>query len=372
MDYFIDWLTVYQNHPAGDLPIVSSSVNLKIDPDTGELIKKFTNLKPLSGSYSSTINVRCDGSTVHITGNPSRWNRMDNLFGFKTFDECIRVFNLILADVGLPPLTKNTGLRVLQGRDGSSVTYVPNGAVFTRVDWTINLCVGPGNEKPFIRGFSSQKMGKGIDPVLFPNGQTVKWPATDWLLKLYNKGFEIAKTLKSLIRSKNKSITKEHITYLTRLITFCENHGIVRFEKQFNNGLLRKNNLNLYGIITENDFKKHLTEIENKLERLEMSTSDYSRISEQLLKVGAVQTERQANSTDGVAFQWLHGHPINLKKSQLSVHKRRLKLIGIDISIPFDASKRMPQIKNERVISVKTAVPPHWYHLPEVAMLRAV
>lgn len=367
MDSFIDYLTVHQNHPKGGLPIVSTTVSEVYDPETGEHLKTKTDIKQIEGSFSSSINVNCNGSKVFIEGNPSRFNRADNLFGFTTFDECIRVYNLILLELGLPPFTKNTGFDSYQGRDGKTANFVPNGAVFTRIDITENLIVGRGNEDAFIRGLSTQTMGKGIEPHLFPNGKTVQWKTGLWLVKNYDKGYLIEK----LLKKERKKLSEDHVTYLETLVAYCREEGIVRNEKEFKSDFLKRKNLHLYGKIDENDFINHLTDIDKLLERIDMSTSDYTTIAEQLLEVGAVDTERKANTTSDVAFKWLHGSAIKLKKSQLQEHKRRLKSIGIDISIPFDVSKRMPQIKNERVISVKTAAPPHWYRMPKVAVLRA-
>lgn len=368
MDYFIDWLTVQQNHLDGGLPIISKTINPIIDPETNELIRIYYPKKKLSGSFSSSIDISCDGFKVYVHGNPSRWNRYDNLFGFKTFDECIRVYNLVLAEFGLPPFTKNTGMSSFQGRDGSSVNYVPNGAVFSRVDWTQNNYVGKGNEDAFLRGLSTQSVGRQ-KPNLYTNGKTVDWGkgSTLWYLKDYNKGHELGLGLKR----KRQNESKEYIDYLERLIVHCAEQGTVRSEKEFKNDYLKKLNLNLYGKITEKDFIPYLNDINKILERIDMSTSDYTTIAEQLLKSGAVDTERKASKTCDVAFQWLHGSDVILKKSQYFEHKRRLKYIGIDISIPFDASKRMPQIKNEREISFGLSMPPTWYRMPQVAILRA-
>jgi len=368
MDYFIDWLSVYQNHLEGGLPVVSKTINTVSDPETGEHIKTYINNKQIKGSYSSYIDVRCDGFKVSIDGNPSRWNRPDNLFGFSTFDECIRVFNLILSELNLPPFTKNTSPFYIQGLDGGKVELVSNGALITRVDWTKNLSVGEGNETSFLRALSTQSVGKGKKAFLFPNGQTVDWAkgSTFWYLKAYNKGYDVDRLLKKNL----KSYSDEHKTYLKKVTDYCKSEGIVRVEKEFKSAFLKRNNLNLYGQINENDFIKHLNDIDKILERIDMSTSNYINISDQLLAKEAVKTTRAANTTQGIAFQWLHGEPFTGGKSQYHVHKKRLLSIGIDISIPFDATKGIPQIKNERVISVNSAVPPSWYKMPQVAMLR--
>jgi len=370
MDFFIDWLSAHQNHLEGGLPIVTKTINTITDPDTAELIKCYTTNKKIEGSFSSSISVRCDGYNVFVSGNPSRWNRPDNLFGFTTFDECIRVYNIILSGLGLPAFTKNTGFKDYQKREGSSVDFVPNGTVFTRIDLTENLETGKNNPDSVIRGLSMHSAGRH-KPHLYTNGKTVEWGGGSTLTttKVYNKSHELS--IHALPKAKRMyGEDSKVVQYILKLIEYCDSVGLVRNEKCFKNDFLKRKNLNLYGKINEKEFIPYLKDIENILGKLEMNTSDYNRISEQLLKAGAVDTERQANYTDSIAHQWLHGKPIKLKKSQLSQHKARLKRIGIDISIPYDASKQMPQIKNERVVSIKKTLPPEWYDMPKVAHLR--
>ncbi|WP_041067153.1 hypothetical protein [Thiolapillus brandeum] len=100
---FIDWLSVTQEHPEGGLPVVGKEMITKYDLQTGQILRDSPNSKPLEGSYSTYLLVRCDGSKVSVEGNPSRWQRPDNLFGLQTFDDCIQVYNLVLKDLGLPP-----------------------------------------------------------------------------------------------------------------------------------------------------------------------------------------------------------------------------------------------------------------------------
>jgi len=368
MSHFIDWLTIHQNHPEGGLPIVAKELNTVSDPDTDEFIKSFTKKKKIEGSFSSIISVHCDGSKVSVCGNPSRWNRADNLFGFSTIDECVRVYNLVLADFGLPPFTKNIGNSLYHQHDGASMQFIPTGAVISRIDITENLVVGEGNEDAFIRGLSTQSVGKGQKPFLFPNGKTVDWAkgSTLWYLKMYNKAHEIELGL----NRKRKKTSEVHKAYLRKLIEYCKLIGIVRNEKEFKTEFLKRHNLNLYGKVNLKDFIPYLNDIENILKRIDMSTSNFINISEQLLTKKVVTTTRASNTTQYVALQWLHGQPYSGGSTQYHVHKARLLKIGIDISIPFDATKIMPQIKNNRVISVSRAVPPSWYDMPKVAHLR--
>jgi len=130
-------------------------------------------MKKLESSYSSKLSIRCDGFKVTVDGNPSRWQRLDNLFGLRAFDGAIGVYNRILDEHGLPPFTKNTWLDWVQGKDGKRATRAGDGARFLRVDWTRNLSVGQGNVSAFLRAISSQSIGKGKRPQLYQNGHTV-------------------------------------------------------------------------------------------------------------------------------------------------------------------------------------------------------
>jgi II/X family phage/plasmid replication protein len=370
--YFIDWLKVTQTHPEGGLPLVGDEMITAIDLETGEPVRESPNMKRLEGSYSSKLSIRCDGSIVTMDGNPSRWHRLDNLFGLRTFDEAIRVYNTILKDYGLPPFTKNTELSWLQGSDGKRASRVGNGASILRVDWTQNLEVGPDNQLPFLRALSTQSTGKGKQPQLYANGQTVDWArrSTLWYLKAYNKAHELRE---HLTKTRRKTLSDEDLGYLENLIEYCEQYGIVRTEKEFKSAFLRRKNLCYYGMTEESDFLEYLTDIDEIVEKVEMATVDYETIADQLLDKNVVKSRQSANATQGYALAWLHGQ--NLKqtmgRSQFYEHKRRLLALGLDISNPCDVT-RLPQITREREICVRPALPPSWYRMPEKTHLRLV
>ncbi len=369
---FIDWLKVTQTHPEGGLPLVGDEMICAVDLETGERLRESPNMKRLEGSYSSKLSIRCDGFSVTVDGNPSRWHRLDNLFGLRMLDEAIGVYNAILDGFDLPPFTKNTRFAWQQGKDGQKAHRVGNGARFQRVDWTENLEVGPDNELPFIRALSTQSIGKGKHPQLYSNGQTVDWArrSTLWYLKAYNKAYELRE---HLTKGQKKQLIKEDLDYLENLIEYCEQYGIVRVEKEFKNAFLKRKNLCFYGEASEIDFYEYLNDIEEIVERVEMATVDYETIADQLLEKGIVTSRQSANATQGYALAWLHGQ--NLKqtmgRSQFYEHKRRLRALGLDISNPCEVT-RLPQITREREIFVRPALPPAWYRHPEKTNLRLV
>ncbi|MDE1359222.1 phage/plasmid replication protein, II/X family, partial [Vibrio aestuarianus] len=304
------------------------------------------------GSYSTKLTIRCNGNRVRVEGNPSRWQRMDNLFGLNTLDDCVDIYNHVLARYDLPAFTKNTRLFHRQTPDGKSSSLFGDGAEITLIDWTQNHMVGQGKEASFIRGMSSMQIGRGREPKLYPNGMTCNWgEASEWAMtKLYCKAFELKKHLKKNKRKKDGT-TLEQLHYVEQLIAYCEEQGVVREEHSLRQKLLKRHNLQFYGLVTEQDFHAHLTDIENAMKTLHATHDTHQSIAHQLVEAGAVDTLRKANATLSYFTMWQHGSDLReiLNRSQFFEHKARLKQIGIDISRPFDVSRMCPTLKRSEM-----------------------
>ncbi|ELR9908108.1 phage/plasmid replication protein, II/X family [Vibrio cholerae] len=368
--FFIDQLFMQQDYPDGGLPFVGTHVIERVDLETGEKLPPSVNQKLLEGSYSTKLTIRCNGNRVRVEGNPSRWQRMDNLVGLTTLDECVEIYNNVLAKYDLPPFTKNTRVFHRQAPDGKSSSLIGNGAEITLIDWTRNHTVGQGKEASFIRGMSSVQIGRGREPKFYPNGMTCNWgEASEWMMtKLYCKAYELRKHLKEDKRKKNRVVT-EQLEYLEKLIGYCEEQGVVREEHSLRQKLLKRYNLQFYGLVTEQDFHAHLNDIENAMKTLHATHDIHQSIAHQLLESGAVDTLRKANITMSYFSLWQHGTSLRdvLSERQFYEHKARLKQIGIDISRPFDVSRMCPTLKRSEVIEVKPLSVPDWYRLPVVA-----
>lgn len=368
--FFIDKLFIQQDHLQGGLPLVGRHVIEKIDLETGEQLPQSVNQKILEGSFSTKLTIRCDGQRVRVEGNPSRWQRMDNLFGLQTLDECVDVYNHILKQHGLPPFTKNTQLHHRQTAENKRSQLVGNGAEITAIDWTVNHEVGKGCEQSFIRGMSSMQLGRGRSPKLYPDGNTCNWgEASTWnMTKLYNKAVELERHLAKDQRKK-QIITPERLKYIENLINYCKEKGVVREEHSLRQSLLKRHNLQFYGIVTEQDFTPHLKAIENAMNTINISHDEHQSIAQQLLDAGSVKTLRQANTTMSYFTMWQHGSDLRdiLSRSQFFQHKTRLKHIGIDIGQQFDVSRICPTLRRSEVIEVKPLTIPDWYQLPVVA-----
>ena len=368
--FFIDRLFIQQDHLQGGLPLVGRHVIERIDLETGERMPPSVNQKIIEGSFSTKLTIRCDGQRVRVEGNPSRWQRMDNLFGLTTLDECVAVYNSILEKHGLPPFTKNTRIYQRQTPDGKRARSIGNGAEITGIDWTTNHEVGKGNEQSFIRGMSSMQIGRGRKPKLYPDGNTCNWgEASTWnMTKLYNKAIELQRHLQKDERKKD-IVQPERQLYINNLIQYCEKHGVVREEHSLRQSLLKRHNLQFYGAVTEKDFTPHLKEIENAMNNIHISHDEHQSIADQLIANSVVRSRQAANATQCYALLWQQGTDLRntLSNSQFYEHKARLKQIGIDVGQQFDVSRICPTLKRSEVIEVKTLSAPDWYQLPIVA-----
>ncbi|MCG9630140.1 phage/plasmid replication protein, II/X family [Vibrio sp. Isolate30] len=365
--FFIDQLFMQQDHPEGGLPLVGTHVIERLDMETGEKLPPSVNQKRLEGSFSTKLTIRCDGYRVRMEGNPSRWQRMDNLFGLKSLDECVEIYNHILAKYDLPPFTKNTRLAHRQTEEGKSSSLIGDGAEITSIDWTRNHSVGEGKEASFIRGMSSISVGRARLPKLYPNGMTCNWgEASSWMMiKLYSKAFELKEHLKADKRKK-RGVTSSQLEYIDKLISYCESNGVVREEHSLRQSLLKRYNLQFYGLVTEQDFYNHLNNIEDAMKTIHINHDEHKSIADQLLELGVVNSRQAANATQSYAVMWQNGTDIRgiLTRSNFFVHKARLKKIGLDIGQPFDVTRICPTLKRSEVITVEPLLIPDWYQLP--------
>lgn len=374
---FFDWLAISQEHDH-DLPAVTDVVIETICRRTGERLSSREPMFKHEGSWSTSITINVQGRRVFVEGNPSRIDRQDNLLGYATIEQCITVYNRILAEYGLPPFTRCTRVYVRQGEDGSKPELVADGAVIHAVHLTSNHSVGKGNVLAYLRGLSSQSIGRNIGH-LFSNGRTVAWaPKAEGkggrlqYRKAYDKAFEMALNLLPKVKRAFGEESPEY-AYVQRVQQYCEEQGVVRFEHELKAEFLKRKQMAFWGLFDEGQFAQLHDEFLGVDTRLKVNAMDMVTIAQQLVIEGICTNTKAANTTAMYVHLWMSGQSFDLTKSQVQTHRARLNRIGIDIGRPCDLTRFSPVIVREirEVTRVSKLAYPDWYkrpnHLQQVA-----
>jgi len=366
---FYDSLTVSQQYDF-QMPIRSDIKHLVVDTLTDEV--KGINQPRIKhrGSYSTKIDILLRDNTITISGNPSRYNRQENLFGLTTLDACFSVYNEILSSLDLPLLTKCTKTFQRQGEEGARVQTLSDGAMIKRLDMTTNRSVGKGAELDYIRGCStlSYKRHKGH---LYPNGNTCDWLNKDGkagnreYCKLYGKAFEME--LHVLPKTKRAfGAESDEYKYVCQVRDYCSENGVTRFEQELMSEYLRENNFRFYGLFDESKLSIKHEDFMNIDKKLQVSKMDIEHVNETLLREGICRSTFSANTTASYFYRWMNNENFDTLKSSFREHASRLNKIGIDIRVPFDSSRHSPVVvRQAKIITPTYLAIPSWYKKPQ-------
>lgn len=372
MFYFYDWVKVYQDFYF-EIPLVGKRASQNIDVETGEYGKIYQHTFQHEGSFSTSINISISGNRIEMSGNPSRYGRRDNLFGFELLDDCMSIYNKILSSLGLPVFTKCT--KVIQftekQKGASKMNSMSDGAVFKELHITSNRAVGKGNEVDYLKGIATLPYRNSV-PRLHTNGNTVDWlskkgNATLMYPSVYNKAAEID------LRSLPKILRKEGpdslvYRYTKKVRDFCLENGVVRFEQKIKGHMLTRLNARYWGLFDEEIFDSLHEDFLNIDKKLQVTSMDIGTIGDQLLSNGYVTTARAGNATALYALEWMHGKLFDSSKSQVRTHRARLRKIGIDICRPCNISQMSPvYVKKAVEITPVPLASPDWYRHAQVA-----
>ncbi|MFL1553444.1 phage/plasmid replication protein [Pseudomonas sp. D47] len=368
---FIDWLKVSQEFDH-DLPVVSDIVTKTIDTITGEVLSSRQPSFKHEGSHSSRVQIQIQGRKVTVDGNPSRMNRHDNLWGFETVEQCITVYNELLAEYGLPPFTKCTRFEIRQGESGAKSSHLwADGCSIHRIDLTTNISVGKGNETAYLRGLASQRIGHSIGR-LFPNGRSVDWTTSGsgkgarlQYRKAYDKSFEILDKHLPKVKKAFGEASPE-FKYAQDIYNYAAETGIVRLEQELKNEYLSREKLCFWGLFDEGKYQTLHNEFLSVDQRLKVTKMDIASISQQLVLENIVDSTKAANTTAWYAHLWMTGQELDFTKNQVRVHAARLNRIGINIRNACDLKTFSTVfIREMREINpVKGIAPPTWYKRP--------
>lgn len=400
----IDWLTVAQVHHK-PVPLVGSTLMLFCDVGSGEIESQAVKGLQFEGSYDSRLMVRCDGRRVEVSGNPSRFGRRDNVFGRTSVDECLDLYNGVLAHLGLPEfdLDDRTRPAQLQGygqrkaprvnplaglelkgelvpdwmrdykqhgqstelpgwlRDevngaiasnssrGGTTALAEHGCRIKRIDLCVSYEVGSVDDaRRSIRALSSVSHA-GKPGLVYPDGCTVSWGQGSRYAytKYYIKGPEMRKHL------------PQSDEYCRELTEWAERVGLIRHEVSLKAMALSRMGLDQPGKWTVETAVKVMG-LYSTHEKAGLSVSSFDRVADELVKQGVPLA--RAQRAQQAVYAYLSGHQFiigqNIPRSSYYKLQADLRRVGINIGAPLNVSSLMHSV---RVVEWRPAQPPAFY-----------
>lgn len=330
---FVDWVSVSQYH-GGDLrrefvgSITFKGVAaLGVDAtDPGDLCE-VAGPRKWEASYGTSMQIKAHDGYVKVSGNPSRFNRPDNLFGFD-LDECMQIINAELVKLGLPPFYPGAEMLPTAKEIEEGKLSKWTGAAFSRLDLTENFETGSELlARLAIRAYQARARGymkKGAY-----SDETALWHNTRRSVKAYRKGDEMALHCKE-----------------SPWIEWARDRGIVRHEVALKSRLLSDTNLRYWGNLTmpvlEGIFRRE-TEVLNRADA-----------SLDPLAVDAVPVAARM-----VYAAWLKGENVRELLSRSAFYRYRRTLL--DVASVDIAEPRCAVIPMVRVIELCRAEAPAGY-----------
>lgn len=324
---FIDWVTMRQDWPEGGLPVLNGGHVIRIDPD-GAVEWQVDQRLELEGSYDSQVAIRCDGHRVEFSGNISRYNRRDNLFGYQWRETIDRINNLLNL-YSIPPFTRGKLFRFAD----SGWTWT--GARASRIDVTMNYATfSAESAQAVMSSLAGHHIGrqKGI---LRPDGATIEYGAGSKYVygKIYMKAVEFE-------RHANRK-SGSHVD--SEVVDFCRNYGVLREEFGLKSRFLTQRGLAYLGAINQEELNNVFLERSQfrRFEKVEYESFD--------------DLPRHLRPT---YVSWQHGFPQRLSRATFYRHRNQLLQYGIDISVPSNVSRLPIRVKTVEVAALEA---PDWY-----------
>ena len=333
---FCDWLSIHQLHEH-PLPLIDAGAVWASDSD-GVVQWRVSKPLRLEGSHATGVNIRCDGHRVELSGNISRFGREDNLFGLDLAG-CLRKANELLLQLGLPPFTR--GQRMLRpAGPGGLVTEEWTGAAFTRLDLTKNFACGSAESAHhYMRWLATQSVQRTKAKV-HGSGETVSFG--EGSRRQYWKAY--LKALELVAHSSKHGGPTEAVQ---RLIDFCNENGVVRFEGTLKSRALRDLGCRYLGSLHMGTLYQLFAEKSSVLSRAECAGDPFAKLP------------RAIRAT---ARDWAAGDDVAGTMSKTTFYRHRAALLpyGIDIA---GRSSVIPLVQPVRVITLQPLRVPDWYSI---------
>jgi DNA helicase-2/ATP-dependent DNA helicase PcrA len=398
---FIDWVRCSQTFEPGVLPEIRGGCVMRMNANN-EIETSTNTFYEHEGSFDTKIVVRTVGNRLEISGNPGRFGRPDNVFGYN-LDDCVTKINQILqtafADYKLPKLTKGTkqcvaagirksagykernkeryklfitnlkerqkrgavvDLRIINDRWGNTthswydVEY--NGLSFSRLDVTQNFSMEE-YLSDFLYYLSTIKAGRLSTPRSHGSSVAFGDDSTNYSITCYDKA-------KELLAHNFEEVTRSNL-YYGCLHNWLDKQGILRIELRLGRKYLYREHLQYYAVVTM-----------NALEEIHREQKDM------LMKDVTVPSSNNHCGLGEAAYRvfkdWSQGVNVRGMLSQPTFYRHSLdirKATGFDIRNPYPLSEKplIERLTHFRPMDIiKPAVPPDFYQLPPIDQSYAV
>jgi len=367
MSWSVDWVSIRQHHQGVENK--GENLCLWLDGTTGAVLSEGVGYLSHKGSFSTAVSLRASGGVVEWSGNPSRWGRADNLFGFTTLRDCLhKVINPHLEAYGLPPFSYDLRpgpARQLTSPAAQDGALDHSGAVITRVDLCRNLVTGSARARDaYLRAAScAVYRGKSGEP---RQGSVTFGSRRNRLLKYYDKAAELRAHMPRLgpppanftleVR-RERSAIMDGIEYRKRLADWCDDVGLVRQEVQLGRQALAKLALRELGDWSDYRATQVVAEM---VDSMKIGCSvDMQDAYAAFLAAGF--TPRRAAVLSGVVSSWYMGHDPAQGVSRATWYRycsEVARVMGIDLRTKPDVAVLTARVQS---VELSPAVPPSWY-----------
>lgn len=336
--WFVDWITVSQDHAEGGLPEVDAGAVWAADED-GVIEWRTVRAVQHEGSWETSVAVRCDGHRVSVSGNVGRFGRADNVFGYGLREVLVRC-NKILEHYGLPSFT--AGQRCERLRRDGSVGYGWTGARISRLDMTANFAAGSMAAAHGVMQYLGEQHAGRKSGRTLGQGETVDWGGIG-NGKSGNRGSRrvYAKAYLKALELRKRGAPAE-------LVEWCESVGLVRYELT-----LRSNSLNDVGAAWLGDYQRGWA-MAQLIRLFDEHSAVLSRATRTTDDLDDLPRHLRATARD-----YLAGMDLRRTMTTATFYRHRSALLpyGLDISVrnvrPFK-----PRVE---VVKLEPVAVPAWY-----------
>lgn len=331
---------------AGDINLEGKAVE-----ETEVLPEQFT-AAWLIGSHDSKIQVRSDGTTLSIKGNPGKWGRADNLFNLG-LDATIEKANEIVQANGFPAGSFKRGeadpytvsqLAKIDIKSGETPEDPWTGSRIWTIHLTQNYATGSAdNAKMVIDWLGTQTIARVKKSRL--GATTIVWGNIRYAqVECYIKADELLAHAKS---PEAKAAVRESAAY-----KYALENGIIRLEIKCAKDFLKARKLTYLGNWDMGTVTKLF---EEKAEILQRCSVVRAEDDEAML-------EALPRSSRVHAAAWLQGIDVAkyMSRATLFRHAKILREYGIDIMEKRNVEVARPKLKE---VSVSALALPEWYQL---------